>query len=98
MRRVEAGPKPWPPGCDKDVLPRIFALLMKTNEETGNSHRKCKMKPNSNRVEENYGIYKTSYRAFLDQCGLLIIKIYHDNKQTRSFIRFHSRNSQGLLS
>jgi hypothetical protein len=49
-------------------------------------------------VEESYGIIKTSYRAFLDSDGYLVIKVYHDNKQTRSFIRFHSGTPRGLLS
>ena len=56
------------------------------------------MKIKDDCVEESYGINKTSYRAFLDSDGFLVIKVYHDNKQTRSFIRFHSGSPKGLLS
>ena len=49
-------------------------------------------------VEESYGKKKISYRTFLDSGGFLVIKIYHDSKQTRSFIRFHSRTPKALLS
>ena len=56
------------------------------------------MKLNNNRLEESYGIMKTSYRVFVYLDGFLVIKIYHDNKQTRAFIRFHSRLPKSLLS
>jgi hypothetical protein len=56
------------------------------------------MRFNDDCVEESYGIKKISYRAFVDLDGFLVIKIYHDNKQTRAFIRFHSRTPKDLLS
>jgi hypothetical protein len=49
-------------------------------------------------AEDSYGIKKISYRTFVDSDGCLVIKIYHDNKQIRSFIRFHSRTPKDLLS
>jgi hypothetical protein len=48
-------------------------------------------------VEERYGIKKTSYRTHIDLDKLLIIKIYHNNKQTRSFIRSHHAVPKDLL-
>lgn len=38
LKRVEAGPKPWPPEFLIDVLPRICASMRETNEGRGNSH------------------------------------------------------------
>lgn len=49
-------------------------------------------------VELSYGINKTSYRTFIDQDGFLVIKVHHDNKQTRSFIRLHRSSPESLLS
>lgn len=56
------------------------------------------MKFNNDSVEESYGIKKTLYRAFIDSDGFLVVKILHDNKQTRSFIRFHSASPKDMLS
>ena len=56
------------------------------------------MKFENDCVEESYGINKTLYRVFLDSDGFLVIKVYHDNKQTRSLIMFHSGTPKGLLS
>lgn len=56
------------------------------------------MKFRDDRVELSYGINKTSYRTFIDQDGFLVIKVSHDNKQTRSFIRFHRSSPKGFLS
>jgi hypothetical protein len=47
--------------------------------------------------EDSYGAKKVSYKTFVDLDGFLIIKIFHDNKQARSFIRFHSRDPHSLL-
>jgi len=80
------------------VFPRRFALTGESIERKENFWRRGIMKFKDDCVEESYGIIKTSYRALLDPDGFLIVKVYHDNKQTRSFIRFHSQSPKDLLS
>ena len=53
---------------------------------------------NSCRIEKSYGTAKTSYRASIDTGGFLMVKVCHDNKQTRLLIESKSMNPSALLS
>jgi hypothetical protein len=56
------------------------------------------MKHENDRVEKCYGVSKTSYRASIDQNGMLVVKICHENQGTRNLINTYSDNPAGLLS